>query len=359
MRIVVIAVVGVSLVAAIAGGLIWLQPKFRLAPTAYVCQFDDAVAADEREAVESAARGFVETMFGSHPGDAFDLMSAYGQTDASREQLEAAGHALQADGVGALTVRRTFVINGAGGSREGVMIACGGAPGAVDFVRKNDALKQAHVLLTYPLNAGAKSVAVWLVFERGRWRVNYAYVNFSQILDSNARDLFEQAQDQRAQGHVFNAFFLYRTAANLAHTGAHLQLGDFAQIGAAESSFPAPAEMQGAAPPYHWTLDGRTFDYEQWGYFGAANDHKVVLRITRTLPFNDDSDAEAQNRVFLDAVMKTYPEWRQTFDGITVRTHKPGADYAWNTLFQKDGGYDEPPRSGDQPARSEEAAATH
>lgn len=355
MRPVVITVIGVALVAAITGVLIWAKPTFSFVPYVNVCQHDDDIAQADRSAMEGAARQYVQTLLGPRPGDAFDLMSAYGQTNATREQLANLGRMLSAEAPDAapIDVRRTFLIKGAAPSRQGVMIACGGAPGAIDYVRQNDAAEQGHVLLSYPLpSGGAKSAALWLTYERARWRTTYFFVTSSQVLNHNARDLFEQAQTENAQGHKFNAFFLYRVAANLAQTGSHMQLGENQRILNAQPAYPRLPGVEGDAAPYRWTIDGQTFEYNQWLYFALSKEHQVMLEIKRTAPYRDDADAEAQNRAFIDAINSAYPEWTNAFYAIGVQTAQPGSHDNWGTVFIKGLGYAAPP------TESAHAAAT-
>jgi hypothetical protein len=163
-------VVGWSLVAlllvatAIVGAISAFRPdilSFSIRPYASTCTQDGEIAAQERAAIEKAARDFVAALLSDAPQAAFEALSSAAVREVRREQLAALAPQLKSiAATSEPTVARTYLIHSTGGVRPGTRAPCGRSPN-MNFVAIGAALKSAHVLLTDDLPGAEHGPSGW------------------------------------------------------------------------------------------------------------------------------------------------------------------------------------------------------
>jgi len=301
-------------------------------PFAGSCGEDEHIDGSKREAVDSAALKFVQLLLGPNASGAYGLLS-----DAGREQvpsaqvLEQVGVAIQASKPKNVTVQHTYIINIAGKSPG--RIVCGtdlSKPSGWESVLAADIPEQAYVLLSADGINNQLAFTVWLVPEKGAWKVQSFSTNVATLADEDSEQLWERARAQKSKGHDFNAALLYAAAAQTTNRGPNLQLGLADSITKETSQLSLPAEIQGQ-PPFEWKSPDMTFKVLQVGPIAVGGKVYVMIQ-AESAPWSSDSQVDAWNKKLIAYFKHRFPEYSDVFAGIVVRTNERGTNRGYGTV---------------------------
>jgi hypothetical protein len=306
------------------------QAQSLLTVNAGSCLTDNEVPANERDPYEKSAMGFVETLLGDKPEEAYSEL-----VDELRGKLSAEDFVRRINqgvrqfqpfadlhiehsyresqitlGSGRNNVPCTAVASGNLNAPEGrVMIAASPVP------------LQAHVIIEGRAKNNRWAFVLWLLPDQPRWRINGFYILPITILDRTATDIWNLARQERDRRHALNSYLLYVSAAQLAYRGPDLQLGIQPEIVKEMTALTVPSELKGE-PPFEWKFSNDTYDVISVGPIGVGGvfDLRIVHKVAQT---EDNRELERQNRALIKAFEDAHPDYVQVFDGLVVQAVMP------------------------------------
>ncbi|HRO04251.1 MAG TPA: hypothetical protein PLS69_11670 [Terricaulis sp.] len=198
------------------------------------------------------------------------------------------------------------------------------------------------VLITEELTGlSQRTTSVWLENERGEWRVRALVFGPTAIAGKNSEQFWRAARAQRARGNIFNASMLYAAARSALLSSDFFQPRIAQDFHADLRTFEAHELVRGEAP-FQWTFDGQTYRVQQANYMGFGNGD-VAFVIDHTAPWANHAEADAINRRLIDAFSERNPEWREVFDAVIARAHRPNSTETWGTVYERKGYTRAPP----------------
>jgi hypothetical protein len=307
------------------------------------CQSNDDIAPATREEIGRVALTFIEH-FEQSPVEARLQMSARGRAATmQRGPLENAAAAYRSvETSGSRAVSETYLLRYSSGSETGAHVPCDLIGGRAIFIGRGGTSTSAVVLLKDDLpGRSERTTSVWLEHEGGAWRVRAFVASPSTIVGRNAEQLWTAAREQRAKGNDFNAAMLYAAARSAQQLGPYYQGRLSQDFNSDLRTFTAPGLLQGEAP-HAWNFEGETFSVTQVQYTGFGSG-EVALTIEHTIaPGATNEVADLANRRLIDGLNAAYPEWREVFDAIGARSHRPDSNQTWGTVFSRTTGYTAP-----------------
>jgi len=200
--------------------------------------------------------------------------------------------------------------------------------------------RQFHVEIAAHSRNNDWSIFVWLIPEQGHLKALSLSFNASAISGLTARDLRQLALDQNSRGHALNATLLYRAAEAIAGRGPNATPAWKQDLDKEVAAFIAPRELAGK-PPFVWRLDDQVFNIAGVSVMGVDGGLHLVFdrRLDR---WESNADADADNRKFVTAITKAYPEFSDSFQSIVARAHKPDGSGGFGTVYQFGKGFDRP-----------------
>jgi hypothetical protein len=174
------------------------------------------------------------------------------------------------------------------------------------------------------------AITVWLLPEKGLWKVHSFRVNISALADKDSLQLWELARAQQARQHSFNAAILYSAAAQAADRGPNFQLGIAQSISEGMSKISLPVEISGQ-PPFLWK-DGET-TYKVWNVAPLAIGGKIYLMIVHEVsPWQSDGQVDGWNKELLNYFKRRFPEYSDVFAGLVARARERGSNRGYGTV---------------------------
>jgi hypothetical protein len=307
-------------------------PARAQAPLAFSCGEDSHVDAAKKQAVDSAAMAFAALLIGTDPGAAFDSFSKVGQQSTTRDGLAASvGPFLRQFPPTNLAVQHTYFIN-LGGKSPGRAV-CGAdvsKPDGWESLAAADVPEQAHVAISADVPNGHIAINVWVVPEANAWKVQSFWLNFSTLGEQDSVQLWTLATAQRARGHNFNASLLYTAATQTSNRGPNFQMGIAQTISKDASNFTPPDQVKGQ-PPFLWQSGPTTFKVLSVGPIAIAGKIYVIV-VHEVAPWSADAQADAQNKLVIAYLEKTFPEISEVFAGLVVRAVERGGNRIYGTV---------------------------
>jgi hypothetical protein len=302
------------------------------APYSFACAEDAHVEAAKKQAVDSAAQAFAEAAFGTEPSSAFDLLTQEGQASMSREQMGGpAEAALRQLAPKTFAVQHTYLIDMKGSSPGRVVCAMDlTKPEGGESVATKSVPEQAHVLLTGETINNQWTLAVWLIPEQGKWRVQSYWVGVSSYGHLDSMDLLALARAQSKLGHNFNATMLYAAAKEASFRGANFETGISQSIAEDTSHLDLPSGLRGPAP-FLWKNGDATYKILRIGPLCIANKLYIVVA-HEVVPWQSNEQVESWNRRLLAYFKGQYPEYATSFSGIVVRAMEQGTNRGYGTV---------------------------
>ena len=299
-----------------------------------LCAEDTHINPTKKQAIDAAARVFVETLLGPTPDAAFDELSQEGQRDLSRAKLGAQAEALiQQFKPTNLTVQHTYFIELTGKSPGRVLCAADlSGPDGWESLAASDMPEQAHVAMSADTRNNQLAFTLWMVPEQNAWKVQSFWMNVQTLADKGPMELFELAQTQNAMDHKFNAALLYAAALQTTNRGPNFQVGLGQSIRQEMSKLALPAEIQGE-PPFSWTQDSTTYKVLSVGPVAIGG--KIYVTIVNEVgPWQSDQQVDGWNKRLLAYFKQRFPEYSAVFAGVIVRARERGSNRAYGTVEQ-------------------------
>jgi hypothetical protein len=132
---------------------------------------------------------------------------------------------------------------------------------------------------------------------------------------------------------------LFVAASSTIDRGTDFQLGIRQDIESAFAENKPPAELSGN-PPFTWRLGADTHTVQHVTILGV--DNMLALMIDRkddAWTGKNDAVAEANNRRFIDGLIKAHPEFKETFGVVVARAVAPSHTQTWGTVYDLAKGY--------------------
>lgn len=299
------------------------------------CLTDDEIPAADRSVVEAESRRFVQALFGPDPASAYDSFSSTAKKSVSRETFAAGVGPLirSMESFSDLHVAHRYRVTVAGGQGY-EKVRCRYRLGQPDqvLVSAQAASIQAYVVLEARLRSNDWAAVVWLLREKGAWRVQHFQINIISMAGKSAEDLLDMARAQQQRRHDFNAFVLSAAALELAVRGPNFQLPIQPEIDKERAQLPTPPEFEGK-PPFAWHYGDASFKVRRVG--PVAVDGKIYLLIAQQIPpWHDDKQADGRNRALIAAFTKTHPGYADAFAGLVVEADEEGGHRGFRTIAQ-------------------------
>ncbi len=187
------------------------------------CIGDALIEKPTRDAVDTAAAKFVDTLTGQDPSSAAALLAERARPALPAAKLAALGPSLSAMLNGPATVSLTYLVKVVLQKKPTDWAPCPvpGQTGRWDHVAIVDAPEQAHVLLSTQAGTVQTTVELWLLHEDGAWRVNGYWANYTRQDGLTGEQTWELGKQERLAGHTANAVRLYEIADHLLYLGPY------------------------------------------------------------------------------------------------------------------------------------------
>jgi hypothetical protein len=313
------------------------------------CSTDSEIAPAERSAIEDAGLTLARTLLGDHPEGGFDLMSQKVQAANSREAFASSIGPAIAQGAPYSPPRlmHTYLLTSTGasiGTGPGARGLCGTvANNAWVSAAVTPGEDSAYVLIDTDSRNNGWTFAIGLRREGPAWHVYNFYFNISSVVGLDAPKLLDMGQREREAGHMLNAYILVTGATYATQRGPDIQLGITHTILTELGKVIVPPELKGTGP-FHWTLNGKTFDLSVATLIGVDKQLGIQFDLPqKEWPSNDAADA--RNREFIDAFRAAYPDYARVFSFIVARAMQPDNSGGFASVYDNKTGYGQAPAS--------------
>jgi hypothetical protein len=192
--------------------------------------------------------------------------------------------------------------------------------------------RQFHVEIAANSINNGWSIFIWLIPEDGTLKALSFSFNSAAISGKTSRDLQRLAQEQSAQGHAFNAAFLYQAAESTSSRGPNALPAWKQDLDKEIKAFAVPKDLAGP-PPHMWHVGDQMFDIQGRGVMGIGGDLDLILD-RRLATWTDNAAADGDNKNFVSALVKAYPEFGDGFKAIIARAHKPDGTGGFTTVYE-------------------------
>lgn len=329
-------ILGLVTLAAIIAIAVAMGVSVRVGPVVSVCSQDDEIPSAERAEIVRAGQGFMQLI---RTGDAAAVRGAM-STDAQRStQLAAVEQAVQSARVenpGDLSLSETFKLFVPLGSRNATSIC--GSPSRPAIMARHGGMHSALVTFEEPLAGADRTWTLYLEREAGAWRVRHFHFALSAIAGRDGAAFRELAKGQARAGHTFNATVLYDVAALLLSRGENYQPAEAYGLAQERGALQRHPDIGGNAP-FTFHLDDRDFAVSRVNVIGTSEDQSLLLVVDQASEQGvAEPEAIARNRLLIDAMNASRPEWREVFDAL-VASYPTGGNTIWRTVYSRDEGY--------------------
>jgi hypothetical protein len=311
---------------------LWTVQAFAQEPFVFSCGEDTHIDIAKKKIVDSVAMDFVQTVLGSNPSAAFDLMSKAGRAETTCEQLDGAALAIvrQFEPTN-VTLQHTYLIELKGKSPGRVVCATDlSKPDGWESLSADNVPEQAHVMLSADTRNNKLAFTVWLVPEKSEWKVQSFRLNVATLADKDSSQLWELARTQQARQHSFNAALLYAAAAQTADRGPNFQLGITQSISDDMKNFSAPDEIKGQ-PPFFWKNDATTYKVMSVGPIAVGGKIYVII-VHEVSEWQSDEQVDAWNKALMAYFKHRFPEYSDVFAGLVARAIERGSNRGYGTV---------------------------
>ena len=149
------------------------------------------------------------------------------------------------------------------------------------------------------------------------------------------------AREQNAKGHTYNAAFLLQAAETVSSRGPNAVPFWKPELDKEVKAFAAPKDFTGK-PPFLWHVGDQIFELQGGGVMGVGGNLDLIFD-RKLNSWSDDASADGDNRTFVTAVAKAYPEFSESFPAIVARAHKPDGTGGFTTVYEFDKGFTQGP----------------
>ena len=302
------------------------------ATTTATCIEDASIDATTKQNIDSVAMGFAQTFFAPKPSAPSDLFTDDVTTNTTRQQLYElfATEIIHFEPTNILLQHTYFLkLKGDSPGRLTCTADVSKSADSVSLTAKN-VPEQAHVLISAETINNKMALTVWLIPEKGKWKVQSFWMNLSSMADKDTVQLWELARAQRHAGHGFNAALLYAAALQTAYRGSDYQLGITEAISDDMSQFKAPVEVQ-CQPPFIWKDGESIYKIMQVGPIAIGG--KLYVAIGHEVaPWQNDEQVDGWNRVLITYFKRQFPEYSDVFSGIVIRAYERRSNRGYGTV---------------------------
>jgi hypothetical protein len=316
------------------------MPSITASAYAALCNVDDEIAQADRTKAEKAALDLAQNLTSGASEQVYAAISREAQSAIGlNDVIKIAGIVKLSGPFRNIHISHTYQINVKGCGEKLPPMVCFKTEDDPDRVTLSMRAvpEQFHVEVTVQGVNNDWSLFVWLIPEGDSLKALSFSFNMSAISGRTSRDLQRLAHDQNAKGHSLNAAFLYQAAGATASRGPNANPGWKQDLDKEMAAFVAPKDIAGK----QWRVGDQIFYIQNAGVMGIANDLNLILD-RRLESWSTDAAADADNRNFVNAIVKAYPELAESFKAIIARAQKPDGTGSFGTVFAFDKGFEEP-----------------
>jgi hypothetical protein len=304
-------------------------PPFNVSAYRFVCSVDDEIPRSDRSDAEKAAMAVAQEAMIGNPDQTYALMAKETQTTISPENIAKLTTAIKASGpFQNVHVAHSYFIEVTGGGDKLPPTDCyktsGGPERATISMRPLP--RQFHVEVAAHTANNDWSMFIWLIPEGDGLKVLSFSFNTSAISGRTSEDFLRLAREQNARGHTYNTAFLFQAAEELSSRGPNAMPFWKPELDKEVKAIIPPKDFTGQ-PPFLWHVGNQIFALRNGGVMGVGGNLYLVFD-RRLENWGDNASADADNRAFVDAAVKAYPEFGESFQGIVARAYKPDGNAA-------------------------------
>lgn len=304
---------------------------FAQPPFLFTCAEDTHIETAKREALNSTAMKFVETLMGSDVKGGYDMMSAEGKANVTPDQLAQAAQGIKQFEPKNPEIQHTYFVELKGKSPGNVVCAMDlTKPEGWESVAATSAAEQAHVILSAETRNNKLAFSIWLVPEQKTWKVQSFWMNVSTLADKDSKDLWQLGREQVAKNHNFNAALLFAAAGQVANRGPSFQLGITQAIREDLSKLDLPVDIQGQ-PPFLWKNGQVTYKVMNVGPIAIAGKMYIII-VHQVSPWQSDAQVDGWNKELLSYFKRRFPEYSDVFSGLVARAIEQGTSRGFGTV---------------------------
>jgi hypothetical protein len=334
--------------AALAAALLCLTPVAhgQLPPSVsaygyvWVCRVDDEIPQADRSQAEKVAMDLAQDAMGGNPEEAYTLMAKEAQAKASLENVTKLTSAIKASGpFQNAHVAHSYFIELTGGGDKLPLTDCYKTSDGPERVTVpiRSLPRQFHVEVVAHTINNDWTMFIWLIPEGDSLKALAFTFNTSAISGRTSEDLLRLAREQNAKGHTYNAAFLLQAAEGISSRGPNAMPFWKTGLDNEAKSFVPPKEFTGK-PPYQWHIGDQVFELQSGGLIGVGGNLNLVFD-RKLMSWSDNAAADADNKAFVNAVVKAYPEFSESFRAIIAKAEKPDGTGGFTTVYEFDKGF--------------------
>ncbi|MCI0349617.1 MAG: hypothetical protein L0Z53_09355 [Acidobacteriales bacterium] len=294
------------------------------------CAEDNSIAPSKRAQIDAAALFFIDTLRGSDPGGALDLLTKEAREVSIREQLSQFVEAMvRPYSLKNFAVQHRYLVHITG--EPALRVICGKlADNAWQSVAVVSVPEQAYAVISAEGINNSFAVTLWLIPQEGKWKVQSFWMNLATLADRSPEDLLQLARLEKRHGHNFNAALLYAAASQLVNRGPNFQLGIENDIVAEGSRVTLPVGLAGN-PPFELVEGTSTFKVLSYGPIAVGG--KIYLAVAHEVaPWSKDEEVDARNKQLMAYFKHRFAEYSDVFAGIVIRAHERGTGRGFGTV---------------------------
>jgi hypothetical protein len=315
------------------------QAQASAAPPAASCQIDSEIDTKSRSDIEGAAFDFTNRLVKNDTAGAVALLTGEAQHVMDAKRLaEVEKKTIQPEApYSKLEVVHTYFVQ-ATGTGNFIRAVCGSQKGD-DWaaVAAKPGTAQAHVLVSAETANNRWAFTLWLMPENGTWRVRYFYRGMEGVAGKTLPEMLALARAERDAGRMFNASILYGGLPPLTDRGPVFRLGVAQTIQKEMANVTPPQDIKGQ-PPFTFSMAGDHYAVANIGALGIGNKLGLLFVLPHQT-WKGEKDADVDNRHFIDAFRKTYPEYAKVFGFVSAQAVKPDNSGVFDTVYQEGTGY--------------------
>jgi hypothetical protein len=320
-----------------------LLPSLNLSAYKSLCRVDEEIPQADRAEAEKLALELAQNLTGGSPDQIYALMSKEAQSTISQENIMKLASVVKATGpFQNIHVAHSYFIEIAGGG-EGKLppMACSKTSDSPERVTVSmRALpRQFHIEVAAHTVNNDWAMFFWLVPEGDSLKALAFSFNTSAISGRTSEDFLRLAHEQNALGHTYNTAFLLQAAEELSSRGPNAMPFWKPELDKQAKAIAPPKDFTGK-PPFLWHVGDQIFNLQGGGVMGVGGNLELIFD-RRLENWIDNASADADNRAFVDAIVKAYPEFNGSFQGIVARAHKPDGTGGYTTVFTFGKGFDQ------------------
>jgi hypothetical protein len=334
--------------AVLAAALLCLTPRAygQLLPSlnasAYriYCRVDDEIPQADRSQGEKAALDLAQNALSGNADQVYALMAKEAQTKIGPENIAKLTGIIKATGpFQNVHVAHSYFIEVTGGGDKLPPSDCyknsDGPERATIAVRPVP--RQFHVEVVAHTINNDWSIFVWLAPENDALKVLSFNFATAAISGHDAQDLMRLAREQNAKGHTYSAAFLLQAAGSVSSRGPNAMPFWKSELDKEVKAFVPPKEFTGK-PPYQWHVGDQTFELLSGGVIGVGGNLDLVFD-RKLASWSDNAATDADNKTFVTAIVKAYPEFSESFRAIIAKAEKPDGTGGFTTVYEFEKGF--------------------